>query len=290
MTRMHADEVSTDAALVRRLLVGQFPHWAELPIEPVSSFGTDNALYRLGVDMVVRLPRIDWAVGATERDLRWLPALAPLLAVEIPRPLGSGVPAEGYPWPWGVYTWLEGEDARDSGVDPGELARFVVSLRELDLSDGPPAGRGAPLRARDAETRRAISRLEGEIDVQAAIAAWEAALEVPDWPGLPKWVHGDLLAGNLLLRNGRLTGVIDWSGVGVGDPAADLMGAWSLFESEERNAFRAEVEVDDRTWARGRGLALSQGLVALPYYKETNPVLAGIGRRAIANVLASLDE
>ncbi len=290
MTRMHADEVSTDAALVRRLLAGQFPHWAELPIEPVSSFGTDNALYRLGGGMVVRLPRIDWAVGATESDFRWLPLLAPRLHVEIPQPLASGVPAEGYPWPWGVYTWVEGEDARDSAVDPGELARFVVSLRELDLPDGPAAGRGAPLRTRDAATRTAISQLEGEIDVQAAIAAWEAALEVPDWPGPPKWVHGDLLAGNLLLRNGRLTGVIDWSGVGVGDPAADLMGAWSLFEAEERDAFRADVAVDDRTWARGRGLALSQGSVALPYYKETNPVLAGIGRRAIANVLASLDE
>lgn len=289
MTRMHADEVDTDVPLVRRLLEAQFPEWSELALEPVSSFGTDNALYRLGADMVVRLPRIDWAVGAAERDFRWLPVLAPRLQVEIPQPLALGIPGEGYPWAWGVYSWIEGEDARDSGVDPDDLARFVRSLRELDLPDGPPAGRGAPLRTRDAATRAAISQLEGEIDVQAATAAWAAALEVPDWPGPPTWVHGDLLAGNLLLRNGRLTGVIDWSGVGVGDPAADLIGAWSLFEARERSTFRAAVDVDDRTWARGRGLALSQGLVALPYYNETNPILAGIGRRAIANVLASLD-
>lgn len=289
--RMHADEVETDVSLVRRLVDGQFPRWADLPLERVASFGTDNALYRLGDDMVVRLPRIHWAVGGVEKDLRWLPALRPLLPFEIPEPLAKGAPADGYPWAWGVYRWLEGEDAtvdHDPELLARDVGRFVAALQELDLPDGPPAGRGEPLATRDEPTRIAIAELGGPVDAHAATAAWEAALATPVWSGPPLWVHGDLLAGNLLLRGGRLTAVFDWSGAGVGDPAADLIVAWSLFDREARDVFRAELDVDDATWARGRGLALSVGLLQLVYYRETNRVLAGIGRRAIDEVLASL--
>ena len=288
---MHENELETDAALVRRLLAGQFPQWAGLPIERVASSGTDNALYRLGDALVVRLPRIHWAAGGVEKDARWLPLVAPRLSVEVPVPLAKGEPAEGYPWSWGVYPWLPGENPQDEAVRDSEtiakeVASFVAAVRHIDLGGAPPARRGAPLTVQDVEARRALAALEGTIDTETATAAWDEALAAPPWRGPPIWVHGDLLPGNLLFRDGRLTGVVDWGGVGVGDPACDLIPAWGLFSAGARNVFRRELGVDDATWARGRGWALSIGLIALPYYTDTNPVLAATARRLIHEVLA----
>lgn len=294
--KMHADEVETSAALVRRLLAAQFPRWAHLPITPVPSAGTDNALYRLGDDMVVRLPRIHWAVGQVDKEQRWLPRLAPLLPLDIPVPLAAGAPGAGYPWRWSVYRWLDGENATlDRLADPGQaaadLAGFVAALQRIDATGGPPPGdhnswRGVPLARRDAATRAAIAALRGILDTDAATTAWEAALAAPAWGGPPVWLHGDLQAGNLLARDGRLSAVIDFGCLGVGDPACDLLPAWSLFTAETRPVFRAALAVDDATWARGRGWALSFGLIALPYYWDTNPGLAAIARHAIAEALA----
>lgn len=294
--KMHADEVETDVALVRRLLEAQFPQWAGLPIAPCPSSGTDNAIYRLGESLAVRLPRIGWAVGQVEKEHRWLPGLAPHLPLAIPVPLAVGAPAEGYPWHWGVYPWLAGANATfERLADPcqaaEDLARFVVALRQVDAAGGPPPGehnsrRGEPLAARDASARAGIASLDGLYDGAALRAAWEAALAAPAWGGEPVWIHGDLQAGNLLAVEGRLSAVIDFGCLGVGDPACDLMVAWNLFTGESRAAFRAAVAVDEATWARGRGWALWMGLVALPYYQDTNPVLAGIARRAIGAVLA----
>jgi aminoglycoside phosphotransferase (APT) family kinase protein len=271
------------------LLAAQFPDWADLALDRVPSAGTDNALYRLGDDRVVRLPRIHWAVGGVDKDSRWLPMLAPLLPVSIPVPLAKGAPAEGYPWEWGVYPWLAGENPTPQGVSESlatDVAEFVEALHRVDLRDGPLAFRGAPLATRDKPTREAIDALEGMIDTDAATAAWEAALEAPEWSGPPVWVHSDVLPGNLLVQGGRLTGVIDFSGIGVGDPACDLMIAWALFSGENREAFRAALTVDDATWARGRGHALSQALLFVPYYLHTNPVGVRTARRAIDEVLA----
>ena len=291
---MHVDELHTDEPLVRRLLAGQFPQWAELPLERVASSGTDNALYRLGEDMVVRLPRIHWAVGAIDKDLRWLPTLAPLLPVAVPVPLAKGTPAEGYPWDWGIYPWLEGENPdvdRIAGTDSvtTDVTRFVEALHRIDPTGGPPARRGAPLEFQDDEARAALPALRGTIDTRAATAVWEAALRTPAWSGPPVWIHGDLLPGNLLFQRGRLTGVIDWGLVGVGDPACDLIVAWALLPPDARNRFRAELGVDDATWSRGRGWALSIGLIALPYYKDTNPGLAATARHLIREVLVDHD-
>jgi aminoglycoside phosphotransferase (APT) family kinase protein len=287
--RMHVDEIHTDEPLVRRLLAGQFPQWADLPLERVPSSGTDNALFRLGDDMVVRLPRIHWAVGSVDRDVRWLPLLAPRLPVAIPVPLTRGAPAEGYPWEWGVYPWLEGENPNVDGIAyldslRPDVARFVASLHAVDVGGGPPAFRGKPLVVQDEGARAALAALDGMIDVDAATVAWNTALETPAWSGPPVWIHGDLLPGNLLLQGGRLTGVIDWGCLGVGDPACDLIVAWGLLSPEARNVFRAELRVDDGTWARGRGWALSIALIALPYYRETNPALAATARHLIREV------
>ncbi|HEX9056562.1 MAG TPA: aminoglycoside phosphotransferase family protein [Ktedonobacterales bacterium] len=289
--KMHDDEVETDVALVRRLLAAQFPQWASLPLTPVSSAGTDNALYRLGDEMVVRLPRIHWAVGSVDKEHQWLPRLAPLLPLAIPVPLAKGTPGEGYPWHWSIYQWLDGENATTARIDDPsemarELARFIAALRRIDATGGPPSGRGVPLALRDAETRAAISALDGMLDTGAVTAAWEAALRAPAWDGPPLWLHGDLLAGNLLVQGGRLSAVLDWGGLGVGDPACDVMVAWSVFSAGTRDTFRAALAVDDAMWARGRGWALSFGLIALPYYQHSNPVLAGIARRAIDEALA----
>ena len=298
--KMHADEVDIDASLVHRLLAAQFPQWTGLPIEPVHSAGTDNALYRLGGDMVVRLPRILGATCQAEKERQWLPRLAPLLPLPIPVPLAKGMPAEGYPWPWSVYRWLEGETATIERVaDPRQaatdLGRFVAAMQRIDPAGGPPPGahnswRGVPLGRRDAETRVAIEALRGTLDAEAVTAAWEAALQAPAWHGPAVWLHGDLNAANLLVQDGRLNAVIDFGCLGVGDPACDLMAAWTYLSAETRDVFRAALPADDATWARGRGWALSFGLIALPYYQRTNPVLAGIARHAIDAALADQEE
>ena len=288
---MHADEFVTDAALVRRLLAAQFPAWASLRIERVESSGTDNAIYRLGNHMAVRLPRIPSAVAQVDKEFRWLARLAPLLPLPIPVPLAKGSPGEGCPWDWSVCRWLDGENATlerlgDPRQAAEDLAKFVVALRGIDTADGPVAGehnfrRGVPLVERDVPTRVAIHALWGVIDTAAATAAWEAALSAPVWDRPPTWIHGDLHSGNLLALDGRLSAVIDFGGLGVGDPACDLMVAWNLFPADARESFRATVAVDDATWARGRGWALSFGLIALPYYLRRNPDLAAIARYAI---------
>jgi aminoglycoside phosphotransferase (APT) family kinase protein len=288
---MHADEVETDVSLVRRLLAGQFPQWADLPIERVESAGTDNAIYRLGDDMAVRLPRIHWAVGAADKEHEWLPRLAPHLPLAVPVPLGKGTPADGYPWPWSVCSWLRGEIATparldDLGQAATDLAGFVTALRGIDPAGAPAATRGIPLSTREEPVREAIAALHGKIDTDAVTAAWEAALRAPAWHGPPVWVHGDLYDGNLLTERGRLNAVIDFGGMGVGDPACDLIAAWSLFAGESREAFRAALNVDDATWARGRGWALSVALIALPYYETTNPVIVANSRHKVREVLA----
>ena len=293
---MHVDEVDTDVSLVGRLVATQFPRWAGLAIERVTSAGTDNAMYRLGDDLVVRMPRIGWAVGQVEKDHEWLPRLAPHLPIEIPVALAKGEPGEGYPWHWGIYRWLDGENAITATVPDMrraalDLARFLAALQRIDTTGGPVAepsryGRGIPLIYRDGVTREAIAGCEDMIDAGAVVAAWEEALEAPDWEGTPVWLHGDLQGGNLLVREGRLSAVIDWGGLIVGDPACDLTVAWYFLSGDAREVFRAELGVDDATWARGRGLALSVALLVLPYYRHTNPVLTGLSLRAVDEVLS----
>jgi aminoglycoside phosphotransferase (APT) family kinase protein len=294
---MHADEVDTDAALVRRLLASQFPDWADLPIELVSFFGTDNAIYRLGTDMAVRLPRRQHNAAQLDKERRWLPRLAPLLPLAVPVPLAVGEPADGFPFAWSIYSWLEGETATAERIDDlgraaTDPAQFVAALQRVDPTEGPPPGahnsfRGVPLATRDESTRAAIASLGGTIDAGAVTAAWDAALRAPEWRRAPVWIHGDLDARNLLVENGRLTAVIDFGCLGVGDPACDVMVAWKLLSADTRERFRAALSVDDATWARARGWALSQALIALAYYTpETNPVLVREARRWRAEVLA----
>jgi aminoglycoside phosphotransferase (APT) family kinase protein len=290
--RMHADELQTDSVLVRRLLAAQFPQWAELAIEALPASGTDNAIYRLGKELCVRLPRRrDWPAQVLDKDFEWLPKLAPQLPLPIPTPVARGAAGEGYPHEWAVYNWLDGADATSAHLDlpraAVDLAALLAALWRIDAIAGPsPSGRGGPLRVRDRATRAGIAALADTIDATAVTEVWEAALAAPDWDRPPVWIHGDLDARNLLVRDGQITGVVDWGAVCVGDPACDVKVAWAVLDAQTRPIFRRLLEIDDATWARGRGWALSQAVIALPYYVDTYPVIVKEAWRWLAEALA----
>jgi aminoglycoside phosphotransferase (APT) family kinase protein len=291
--KMHVDEVGTDAGLVRRLLAEQFPQWADLPIELVDSYGTDHDIYRLGDHLAARLPRIGWATKQAAKEAEWLPKLAPHLPLAIPVQLAMGHAAEGYPFEWSIYEWLPGESANGTIVDleqaAVDLAAFVNALRKIDTVGAhprSPGSRGAPLAELDNSVRRAIAELGDGIDADAATRSWEESLDASEWDGEEAWVHGDLLPGNLLVVDGRLSAVIDFGCLNVGDPACDLQPVWNVFAGESRVRYRAELQVDDASWLRGRGWALAQAVVALPYYWDTNPGMIRQASHALAQVLA----
>ena len=294
--RMHDDEIESDPELVRALLAAQQPQWAALPIERVESTGTDNAMYRVGDDVVVRMPlRPGRAAATLAKEHHWLPVLAPQLPLRIPVPLAEGEPTDFYPYPWSVYPWFTGMDATKAPLDlaraAADLAHFLHALQAID-TDGAPRpsaanfGRGVPLASRDGFTRAAIAASEGLVDTAAVTAVWEAALQAPVWDSAPVWIHGDIASGNLLVADGRLSAVIDWGGAAIGDPACDVLVAWEMFDETSREVFRAAMDVDDATWARGRGWAISTAIVALPYYVETNAYMAAQARHKLSLVLA----
>ena len=291
---MHTDVVPIGAALVERLVADQFSHWAGLPVDPVVSSGTVNAIFRLGNDLSARLPRSPRWQEDLDKLFRWLPRLAPELPLAIPIPLARGEPGQGYPWDWSVYRWLEGETATGDRVADldraaATLAGFVAALHRVDAAGAPPPGpqdRGGSLATRDRATRAALAQLHGVIDTGAATEAWESALAASGWPGPPVWIHGDLWQENLLVdADGRISGVLDFGGLAAGDPACDLIVAWSLLTAGSRDRFRAALGVDAATWERGRGWALSMALIALPYYLDTNPVFVANSHRMIEHLL-----
>jgi aminoglycoside phosphotransferase (APT) family kinase protein len=288
--RMHDDEVETNVELVRCLLASQHPQWADLAIEPVPSAGTDNAMYRLGDELAVRLPRIHWSVDCIAKERKWLPVLAPRVPFAVPVPVATGEPDARFPYPWSVVRWVAGDTASlDRLSDPVrtalDLAAFVRALQEVDPTNGPTHHRGAPVRLHDAGLRRSVAGLRGEVDGDAVIAAWDRVLAAPDYDGPPRWYHGDLSYLNLLARGGRLSGVIDWGTCGVGDPAIDTTIAWSLFPPEAREAYRDALGIDAAAWERGKGWVLT-GVGGIPYYRDTNPVLVADKIAAIEAVLA----
>jgi aminoglycoside phosphotransferase (APT) family kinase protein len=277
--RMHDDELEVDEDLVRRLLRAQMPELADLALTLVEPWGTDNAIWRLGDDLVVRLPRIGWAAGQAEKEALWLPRLAPRLPVAIPEPVAVGEPAAGFPYRWAVHRWLPGEGAAPDRIhDPArfahDLAGVVRSLQAVPIDGAPTASnRARPLQDYDEGTRRAIRSARHLIDAEAATAVWEEALAAPPHDGPPVWVQGDL-EFNCLVRDGRLCGIVDWGSACAGDPAVDVQVVWSaLFTENARRAFVDDLGVDDATLARSRGAAVNQACAALPYYLRTYPLI-----------------
>jgi aminoglycoside phosphotransferase (APT) family kinase protein len=285
-----------DAALAQRLVANQFPQWNNLPVRPVTRSGWDNRTFHLGENMLIRIPSSKWYAAQVEKEQLWLPKLAPHLPLPIPVPVALGDPGEEYPWKWSIYKWLEGETAASANINDlcdfaTCLAQFLRALQNIDATDGPMAGqhsfyRGGPLLTYDAETRRALAVLKDKIDVETATEVWETALAT-SWQGPPVWVHGDISAGNLLIENGRLSAVIDFGQLAVGDPACDMAIAWTMFEGKSREVFRQMLPLDAGTWARGRAWTLWKALIIAAGLTDSNASEAAQSLHIIHEVLNS---
>ncbi len=284
-----------DTALVQRLVAEQFPQWSDLPVRPVERGGWDNRSFRLGDALVARLPSSAEYADKVALEQHWLPRLAPMLPQAIPEPVALGEPAASYPWPWSIRRWIDGVDAaaapiRDMNSLARDLALFLRALHAIDASGGPGPGRhnfqrGGPLASYDGETRAALAALRGRIDTAAASRLWDAALAAY-WTGPALWLHGDVAAGNLLLRDGTLCAVIDFGGMAVGDPACDLAIAWTLFDPASRQVFRDTLGADDGMWVRGRGWALWKALIVLAGCPGTDPQQIPSSRQVLEVMLS----
>ncbi|MET0931971.1 MAG: aminoglycoside phosphotransferase family protein [Aeromicrobium sp.] len=297
---MHPDEQVATIEQVTRLVADQLPQWAHLPVSTVAEFGTDHMLYRIGDDLVARMPRARWAVEQVERDAKWLPELAPHLPVDVPAPLAVGAPGHGFPWPWSVVPWLPGQPpaAHDDGVQGlgADLAAFVTALHAIDPAGGPVkqvGTRGAPVRDWDGPVREALQAardvIVARVDPDALEAVWDDMLAAPDWQRAPVWIHGDLMPGNMLVSGDELSAVIDFGGLGLGDPAADLVPYWLVLGPRERRVFRDRLDHDEATWRRARGWAIGPAITGIPYYLESVPAFAERGLRTLEIVLDDLD-
>jgi len=289
------DRSTIDIRLARRLVDSQFPRWSELPITEVEVDGWDNRTFRLGSELTVRLPTGDWYAKQVDKEQRWLPALAAQLPLPIPTPVAKGAPDAGFPYPWSVYRWLDGELASKAHIDDlaafaTTLAGFLNALARADATDGPPPGehnffRGGPLATYEAEALEALDKLGDEVPREAVLRAWDDARSTA-WDRAPVWLHGDVAVGNLLVRGGRLAAVLDFGSSGVGDPACDVVIAWTFLTGSSRDRFRAELDVDAGTWSRGRGWALWKALITLVGHLENDSPDAALPRRDIEQVLA----
>ncbi|WP_448005769.1 aminoglycoside phosphotransferase family protein [Agromyces bauzanensis] len=302
MARLHDDEIAITADDVRRLVATQMPQWRHLEVVPVAESGTDHRLFRLGDALLARMPKIAWAAEQAESDARWLPVLAPRLPLAVPVPLATGAPDERYPFAWSVTPWLPGRalaDPLDGAATPNaapttaaeQLGGFVRALAAIEAGGPVKTGssRGVPLARLDTEVRAAIAAAGDRIDGPSVSGAWERAVGAPPHSGPPAWLHGDLLPGNLLSDGHGLTAVLDWGALGLGDPAADLAPAWTIFADGSRRTFRESSGADDAAWARGRGWVLAQATIALPYYWERWPDFAQASARRIRAVLDDRD-
>jgi aminoglycoside phosphotransferase (APT) family kinase protein len=306
---LHDDEIPIEAGLVRALVDRAMPHYADLPVRRLDSSGSTNALFRLGENLLVRLPRQPGGSAAIVKEAKWLPVLGPSLPVGVPEVVAVFEPDCDYPEHWSVVRWIDGEHPEvvtpKTPADP-RRAGLAVDLAEvvnaLGLSEVPSEAvsdpalqwyRGEPLATMDAVTRQNIGRCRalGDFgyDLDIAGRLWDEAMRLPgvkDRPA-PRWYHGDLTAENLLVRGGRLAAVLDFGGLSVGDPAVDLAVAWEVLDPPAREIFRRKLGVDDATWLRGRAWALSLTFM-IWYYWATMPQRRtrsiAVGRNVLADV------
>lgn len=284
-------DVEINVPLVEHLVATQFPHWAHLQISAVELSGWDNRTFHLGKEMTVRLPSGEHYAKAVDIEQHWLPKLAPRLPLPIPEPLAMGSPDKSYPWRWSVYRWLDGEIATLAGVSDmnhfaADLANFLLALQKVNASEGPVRTlRGGSLELWKHQAIDALEVLSDVVDTKAAREIWELAYKAPLEPK-SLWYHGDIAAGNLLVQNGRLSAVIDFGGLGVGDPACDLTIAWTFLDAESRGMFRDRLQVDDAVWNRGRGWALWKAMIILAKIIDTNVIEAGSAQYAFDQLIA----
>jgi aminoglycoside phosphotransferase (APT) family kinase protein len=285
-----------DDEAVRRLVAAQFPEWASLPLRRLPPIGTDNQLFRLGDDLLVRMPRIHWAADSAVREHEWLPRLAPHLPLPIPAPVALGEPGEGYDHHWTVVPWIEGANPTEATYDPEtwavELAAFVRACREVPAMDGPvrTEGRGGPLPSLDEWVREWTAKADpAEVSRDAVLAVWEDALAAPAYDGEPCWFHGDLHEGNILVRDGHLAAVIDWGTAGRGDPAIELNAMWGYLPAAGAELYRAGLGLDEAAYRRARGFALAPSISGWTYYRDTAPEMSRSSLRTVQRLIASLD-
>lgn len=269
--------------VVEKLINEQFPEWSVMEIKPVKVSGNDNRTFHLGREMSVRLPSSKHYVPQVEKEQKWLPLLAKSLSLPIPRPLAKGKPSYLFPFPWSVNQWLEGESlARNNLQDLNELASdlgaFLKQLQSIDTSGGPMAGehnfyRGGDLEVYDHESTAAIAFNQDLLNVPLLNEIWRSALD-SKWEKKPVWVHGDVAPGNLLVKDGKLSAVIDFGILGMGDPACDAAMAWTYFDRPSREIFKKALSMDDHTWQRARGWALWKALITFDEHRESNELLA----------------
>lgn len=290
---MPAAEIEVSSGLVSDLLEAQRPDLAGLAVAPIG-FGWDNFLFLVGDELVARLPRREAAIRLVENEARWLPEIASRLTLPVPTPVFVGEPGLGYPWRWTLVPWIPGDRLSRSGDlethnAATDLGTFLRALHEPAPPEAPRNPfRGIPLKKRDPVTTDRINALTTQPESVAVRSVWEAALEVPDHDGVPVWIHGDLHPANLLSVDGRLSGVIDFGDLASGDPATDLAIAWMLFASDEREKLRhAYGEVEDATWERARGWALSLAMAFLANSAD-NAEMESIGRVTLERLLTDV--
>ena len=289
------NKIRIDEKLARHLVATQFPQWKNLSIQSVEDQGWDNRTFRLGDQMLVRLPSAERYAQQVEKEHCWLPRLALLLPLQIPKPLAMGDPTDEYPLRWSVYQWLEGEPAATAPIENLSdvakiLAEFLLALQRIDPTDGPPAGpqsfyRGGTLVNYDTQLRRALHSLKDKIDVDVATEIWEEAVAAA-WQQSPVWVHGDVSPTNLLVHQKKLSAVIDFGQLAVGDPACDLTIAWTFFKGESREIFRSIFPFDAATWTRARAWTLWKFLITAADLTSWNALGALRTWEIIEDVLA----
>lgn len=293
MDKMHDFEFVMDIHSVRKLVDEQFPEFSKLPITPANSVGTVNRIYRLGEEFSLRIPRVlEWL--DIEKEWKWLPYLAPHLTLKTPEPVALGQPTDAFPVHWAIYKWIEGDTYAEHLIDDEAevaktLAHFVNEMRSITVpADAPKAGRLPLLELHD-KTIQAIEEAHDLLDQEKAIKAWEHSCKASAWDGHPVWIHADLLRTNLLVQSKRLTAVIDFGSAGIGDPAFDLIPAWSVFNAKGRKVFMNSIDADEDTWIRARGYALHQAVLIIPYYRETNPQFVTLAKRTLNEIFDDLN-
>lgn len=287
--------IHINTPLVQKLISSQFPQWAHLPAKPVEPGGWDNRTFHLGETMSVRLPSAEAYASKIEKEYHWLPKLAPQLPILIPKPLALGQPTEEYPFPWSIYQWIDGETASVNNIAnlcqfAVDLAQFLLALQRVDSTDGPIAGphnfyRGGDLKIYDAETQQALRKLGHSIDTNVIKKIWNNAIS-STWQKSPVWVHGDISPNNLLVKKGKLIAVIDFGGLGIGDPACDFAIAWTFFTKESRAIFYKTLAVDEATWERSRGWALWKALIICAQLPGTNHLEFEKSKQIINEIIA----
>ena len=288
--KMHEDEIEVNEEIVKALIAEQFPSYKDLPVKRIHTKGTVNAIFKLGDELCVRMPILDWANDALHVEYRVLPIISKNVSLSVPEVIEKGKPNNSFPFDWAIYRWIKGETydnslAEETGVMEA-LAGFITELRSINVTgDLPKAGR-RPLLELDEVTIKTIHDCEGDIDTKAALMIWQEIHNMKPWDGKPVWIHADLLKPNLIVFNNRLSAIIDFGGAGIGDPAFDIIPAWATLSNKTRGLFRKLLNVDDETWLRAKAYALHQAVLILPYYRRTNPAFSELAKSTINSILS----